>query len=107
MLIQENEKRSRFILISSKDIAIQKHSFAQLQFITFSQIYPPIVVHMNMGRIQILTLFKSIYWLHFVTAKSYGQQRKMKQRQRAEVAPKSNSKLADLHETPLLTPHSG
>ena len=59
------------------------------------------------GRIQILTLFKSIPWLHFVTAKSYGQQRKMKQRQRAEVAPKSSSKLANLHETALLTPHSG
>ena len=50
-----------------------------------------------------LTLFKSIPWLHFVTAKSYGQQRKMKQRQRAEVAPKSNSELASLHGTALLT----
>ena len=68
----------------------------------------PIVVHMNMGESKYLH-FSKVYisWLHFVTAKSYGQQRKMKQRQKAEVAPKTNSKRADLHETALLTPHSG
>ena len=105
-MIQENEEeKSNFILISSKDIAIRKQFCATIVYYIFSNL-PPYSGSHEHGRIQILTLFKSIPWLHFVTAKSYGQQRQMKQRQRAEVAPKSNSELADLHETALLTPHS-
>ena len=56
---------------------------------------------MNMGESKYLH-FSKVY-----LGCTLSQLRKMKQRQRAEVAPKSNSELANLHETALLTPHSG